>query len=360
MKEKTRREFLKKGSLAFAATGILGACSSENSKSSPSAISNQNYEWRMVTTWPPHYPILGEGADRFAKVVGEMSNGRLKIQVYGGGELVPSLEVFDAVSQGVAECGHGASYYWAGKAPATQFFTSIPFGMDAEQTYAWLNFGGGMELWKELYLQFNLVPFPCGNTGKQMGGWYNRKIESVSDLQGLKIRIPGIGAKIINKSGGTAVLSAAGEIYTNLERGVIDATEWIGPYHDWLMGFHKIAKYYYYPSFSEKQGVMELIINKSAFESLPADLQQIVAIAAEHENLKMLTEFNTKNSEYLQKMKTESDAEIIRFPEEVWRSFQKYAGESVEEIAESDAFSRKVYDSYSSFMKKISGWSELV
>ena len=172
--------------------------------------------------------MLGEGADNFAKWVKEMSGGRLQITVYGGGELVPPLGVFDAVSQGTVEMGHGAAYYWAGKSPATQFFAAVPFGFNAQALNAWLYSGGGMALWDEVYAKFNLKPFIAGNTGVQMGGWFNKEITSMDDLKGLKMRIPGLGGKVIAKAGGNAVLVAGGEIYTNLDRGVIDATEWVG------------------------------------------------------------------------------------------------------------------------------------
>ena len=197
----------------------------------------------MVTTWPPNFPILGEGCKLMADWVEKMSGGRLKIQVFGGGELVPPLEAFDAVSSGSVELANGASYYWAGKVPSAQFFATVPFGMNAQQMNGWILSGGGQELWDEVYAPFNVKGYPAGNTGVQMGGWFNKEINSLDDLKGLKMRIPGLGGKVINKAGATAVNVAGGEIYTNLERGVIDATEWIGPFHDYKMGFHKIAKY---------------------------------------------------------------------------------------------------------------------
>lgn len=359
MKNINRKDFIKKSAVALAgSSAILSACGSEK-KNEVNISSNKTYEWRMVTTWLPHFPILGESADKLAKDIETMSAGRIKIQVYGGGELVPALESFDAVSQGVAQMGHGASYYWAGKAPAAQFFTSLPFGMNTQQTYAWLLQGGGMELWRELYSQFNLIPFPAGNTGGQMGGWYNKEIKSVSDLKGLKMRMPGIGGKIITKAGGSAVLSPGGEIYTNLERGVIDATDWIGPYHDWLMGFQKIAKYYYYPTFAEPTGVIELIVNKNAYDELPEDLKEIVKTASLNANLTVLAEFESKNQEYLSKLRNETNVQIKRFPDDVIDAFKKYARESIDEIVSADSMSRKVYESYKSFQQKISGWTDL-
>lgn len=356
-----RKEFLKKAAVAAAgATALITACGREDkSIESPGIISNKSFKWRMVTAWLPHFPILGEGADRIVKDIETMSGGRLKIQVFGGGELVPAMETFDAVSQGVAQIGHAASYYWAGKSPAAQLFTSVPFGMNTQQTNAWLNYGGGMDLWRELYSNFNLIPFASGNTGGQMGGWFNKEINSVADLKGLKMRMPGLGGKIITKAGASAVLSPGGEIYTNLERGVIDATDWVGPYHDWLMGFHKIAKYYYYPSFAEPTGVVELIVNKDAFNELPDDLKEIVKSAAAKTNELMLCEFEKKNAEYLNKIKNESKVELRKFPDDVILALKKYADETLNELREVDSFSGKIMDSYNKFRSEIKSWDDL-
>lgn len=362
MKKIQRRDFLKSASVAAVATGsgmsFLSGCSTEEKDSSPAIISGKTFEWKMVTTWPPHFPILGEYADKMAEWIETISNGRLKIHVYGGGELVPALESFDAVSQGVAEMGHGAAYYWAGKIPAAQFFGSVPFGMNAQQVNSWFYGGEGLKFWQELYEPFNLVPFPCGNTGAQMGGWFNKEINSISDIKGLKMRIPGLGGKVMTKAGASAVLSPAGELYTDLDRGVIDALEWIGPYHDYLMGFNKIAKYYYYPGWHEPGSALELIINKNAFEQLPADLKEIVKTAAMAVNNIMLSEFEAKNTEYYFKMLNEK-VQFRKFPEDVLNILRKITSEVINEIASNDQKAKKIYDSYSKFHKNISEWSEI-
>lgn len=363
MKKLQRRDFLKSASVAAiaASSGVtfLSGCSTENKKGAVPINTGKTYEWKMVTTWPPHFPILGELPDRMAKWIDKMSNGRLKIHVYGGGELVPALETFDAVSNGVAEMGHGAAYYWAGKIPAAQFFGSVPFGMNAQQLNAWLFSGDGLELWQELYEPYNLVPFPCGNTGGQMGGWFNKQINSVADIKGLKMRIAGLGGKVVTKAGGSAILSPAGELYTDLDRGVIDALEWVGPYHDYLMGFHKIAKYYYYPGWQEPGPPIELIINKNAFENLPADLQKIVQRFAVGMNTIMLSEFEAKNTEYYFKMIKENNIQLKKFPDDVLDTFRKLTNEVIDEIVSGDAKSKKVYDSYLKFQKNITQWSEI-
>ncbi|MGD9807130.1 MAG: TRAP transporter substrate-binding protein [Deferribacterales bacterium] len=347
-----RRDFLKKaGVTAAAATAAFAA---PNVHAKP-----KSYKWKMVTTWAPHFPVLGEGADLVAKWITEMSDGRLKVTVYGGGELVPAMQAFDAVSQGMVEMGHASSYYWAGKSPATQFFSAVPYGMNAQQLNSWIYQGGGQELWDELYAQFNLKPFLSGNTGFQMGGWFNKEINSIADIKGLKMRIPGLGGKVIAKAGGAVVLSPGGEIYTNLERGVIDATEWVGPYHDYMMGFYKVAKFYYYPGWHECGSSTEVFVNKSKYEELPEDLKQIVQAACARANVWMLTKFESQNNIYLKKLVNEHHVQLKKFPADVLAKFKVLSEEVIQEVTEKDAMSKKVYESYSAFKKDISEWAKL-
>lgn len=355
-----RRDFLKKALVATsvaATAGVAAACSEQAAETGGGpAISTKKFQWKCVTTWPPNFPVVGESINAMAKDLEVLSGGRLKLQVYGSGELIPGLEAFDAVTSGTIEMAHGAAYYWAGKAAATQFFAAIPFGMTPQQINAWFYYGDGLKLWREIYAPFNLVPFPCGNTGVQMGGWFNREIKSVGDLKGLKMRIPGLGGQVISRLGGSAVTMAGGEIYTNLERGVIDATEWIGPYHDYTMGFHRIAKYYYYPGWHEPGTALEMFVNKSAFESLPADLQLLVETVAMKYNLLMLAEFEAKNNLYLKKIQQESSAQLLPFPDEVLRKLKEVSQEVVNEIITKDAASKKVYESYMAFKAEIQQW----
>ncbi|WP_089685787.1 TRAP transporter substrate-binding protein [Catalinimonas alkaloidigena] len=357
-----RRTFLRKGTAAALGTAVAAtaatACSSEStSPAQQSRTDNTIYRWKMVTTWPPNFPILGEGCQLFADWVEKMSAGRMRIQVYGGGELAPALEAFDAVSYGAAEMGHGASYYWAGKIPSASFFTTVPFGMNGSQMTAWLQRGGGLELWRKVYEPFNLIPFMSGNSGMQMGGWFNKEINSLADVQGLKMRIPGLGAKVLAKAGGSAVLSAAGEIFTNLERGVIDASEWIGPYHDHRMGFQKVAKYYYYPGWHEPGSIFELFANKSKFESLPDDLQEIIRAGTRWFHVWATTEFDAKNAETLQRMIEEEGVQLRAFPQEVLDAFRRYTQEVLDELTASDPTSREVYASYQKFQRQMAVWS---
>jgi TRAP-type mannitol/chloroaromatic compound transport system substrate-binding protein len=245
-----RRDFMKTvgaGSLAVGSGLAAGNASAAKAQ----------YKWKMVTTWPKNFPGLGTAANKLAYLIGEMSGGRIQVKVYGAKELVPAFEIFDAVSKGTAEMGHGAAYYWKGKSEAAQFFTTVPFGLTAQEVNAWMYYGDGLNLWKELYSQFNLVGVPAGNTGVQMGGWFNKEINSLADLKGLKMRIPGLGGEILKRLGGTPVNLPGGELFTALQSGAIDATEWIGPYNDLAFGLFKAAKYYYYPGFHEPGTILE-------------------------------------------------------------------------------------------------------
>lgn len=313
----------------------------------------------MVTTWPPNFPVLGEVCNMMADWIYKMSNGRLEIKVYGGGELVPALECFDAVKDGAAEMGHGVAYYWAGKVPAAQFFAAVPFGMNAQQLNAWILCGGGQALWEEVYAPHNLIPMLGGNTGVQMGGWFNREINNLNDLKGLKMRMPGLGGKVLEKAGGSPVLLAGGEIYTGLERGVIDATEWIGPYHDYKMGFYQIAKYYYVNGWHETGASLETLVNKEKFMSLPEDLQQIVRSAVLQANHWVLSEFEAKNSLYMKKLIEEEDVQIRYYPQEVLDQLKVYTEEAIAEITSRDPLSAKVYQAYADFNNEIKSWSKL-
>lgn len=361
-----RRKFLDKA-IATAAVvgsgGVLSACGGdEKQKKTLESVNinfNKSFRWKMVTTWPPNFPVVGEGCVLMAKWIEEMSGGRMKIHVYGGGELIPALECFDAVSNGAVEMGHGVAYYWAGKVPAAQFFGAVPFGMNANQSNSWVISGEGGKLWEEIYQPFDLLPITCGNTGVQMGGWFNREINTVDDLKGLKMRIPGLGGKVFNKAGGTAVLVSGNEVYTNLERGVIDATEWIGPYHDYKMGFYQVAKNYYYPGWHEPGATLELLINKSKLAELPSDLQQIIKTAAYRLNHWMGAEFDAKNAVFLNKLVKEEGVKLKEFPSEVLKTFNFYTQETITELVDRDPTSRKVYESYTTFRKSLESWSNI-
>ncbi len=313
--------------------------------------STQIYHWKMVTSWPKNTPGLGVSAEKIAQIINEMSAGRLQIHVYGANELVPALGVFDAVSGGSVEMGHSGAYFWRGKIPAAQFFTAIPFGMNAQEMNGWLHYGGGLELWKEIYEPFNLIPFAAGNTGVQMGGWFNREIKSVEDLKGLKMRIPGLAGEVFNAAGGTSVNIPGGELYTSLQTGVIDAAEWVGPENDLAFGFQQIAKYYYYPGWHEPGPTLELIVNKTAFESLPKDLQAIVTYATRAVNQDMLDSYTHNNSSALAELQRQG-VDIRKLPDDVLAQFYKISQEVYAQQSAKDPQIKKVYDSYKQFLDK--------
>lgn len=336
----------------------LGGCAAEQQECA-SGETVQQITWKMVTTWPPNFPGLGTGVVRLAKFIDDASNGRLKIKVYGAGELVPPFEVFGTVQRGAAEIGHGAAYYWKGKSEAAVFFTAIPFGMSAQEMNGWLYYGGGLELYRELYAGFGLVPFPAGNTGVQMGGWFNREINSLADLKGLKMRIPGWGGEVLRRAGGTPVGMPADEIFTALQTGTIDATEWIGPFNDVALGLHQAARYYYYPGWQEPGPVLECIVNRQAFDALPKDLQTIVEIACSAINDQMTAEFTARNAQSLEQLKAEGKIEVRRFPDEVLRQLRVLADEVIAELVAGDPMAARIHASFADFKKTVGAWTEI-
>ncbi|WP_339523704.1 TRAP transporter substrate-binding protein [Pseudomonas sp. EA_35y_Pfl2_R111] len=354
-----RRQILAAAGVGLAATALAGCKDKAETAGKPQeGASSQTFNWKMVTSWPKNFPGVGVGAERFAKLVDEMSNGRLKVKVYAAGELVPALEVFDAVSRGTAEMGHGAPYYWKGKVPAAQFFCASPFGPNAQEMNAWLHRGGGIELWEEVYKPFGVLPMACGSTGVQTAGWFNKEINSVEDFQGLKMRTPGLGGEVLTKMGGTVVNMPAGEIFTALQTGAIDATEWIGPYNDQALGLHKAAKYYYTPGWQEPNVTFELDINIKAWETLPADLQAIVRAAARDVNGDMLDDYNAKNMEALEQLKGEG-VEVRRLPDEVLAKLKEVAAEVVDTSAAADPVASKVWAQQKAYLQRLYEYAEL-
>ena len=309
----------------------------------------KTYRWRLVMVIPKTLPIWGTGVQAFAQKVKKITDGRLKIKVYGAGELVPALGTFDAVKSGQVQMASSAAYYWIGKIPEAAFFTSVPFGMNANGMRAWL-YQGGQELWDELYRPHGLFSLPGGNTGMQMGGWFNKEIQSLKDFKGLKMRIPGLGGKVVAKAGGKPILVPGGEIYTNLTTGVLDATEWIGPYHDYVMGFYKAAKFYYYPGWHEPGPTLELMMNAKAFAGLPQEFQQVVRSCAAELDRDMYSEWLGKDGEYFKKIQALKEVKILAFPPDVLEKFKQYA-EEAKQAAATSPIGRKIYDSFLSFKK---------
>ena len=316
-------------------------------------------EWKLVTTWPKGLPGLGAAPENFARRVNEASGGRLRIKVFGAGEIVPAFEVFDAVSRGVAEAGHGASYYWKGKIPAAVFFTAVPFGMTAQEANGWLHYGGGLALWRELYAPFGVIPYAGGSTGVQMAGWFNTRLNSREDLAGLKMRIPGLAGEVFDAAGGSAVRIAGGEVYTSMQTGVIDAVEWVGPFNDRTLGLMEVGDYYYYPGWHEPGAMLETIVNAEALAALPEDLQAIVRIAARATNTDMLDDFTANNSESLQILLRDFDTEVLPLPDDVMDALYEQSQIAIQALVDADPMAKKIAASYCAFSEKVRTYHEI-
>ncbi len=354
-----RRAFV--GAVGIGAAAGLTGCNSEkqNCASTGEIQSNKVIEWTMITTWPKNFQGLGEGAEHLAETINTLSGGRMKVTVMGANDLVPALQVFDTVAAGTVQMGHGAAYYWKGKLPVAPIFSAVPFGLNAQEMNGWLLKGGGLELWQELYAPLGLLPMPAGNSGVQMAGWFNTEIKSLEDIQGLKMRIPGLGGEVFKRAGGTPELIPGAELFSALERGRIDATEWVGPYNDLAFGLHKAAKYYYYPGWHEPGTTLEAIINLEAYNALPSDLQAIVKAACLMTNADMLAEFTKKNNAALRTLVEDHKVELRRLPDDVLDKFEELSEQVVQEIAETNAFSRKVYDSYANYKRQVYQWHQV-
>jgi len=338
---------------------LVGCGESSNEGNANDSLEQEQYNWRLVTAWPKNYPGLGMAPERIADLVEEMSNGQMKITVYGAGEQVPAFGVFDAVSSGSHQMGHSGGYFWKGKVPAAQFFTGVPFGLTADEINAWTNRGGGLELWREIYEPFNIYPIPAGNTGTQMFGWFNKEINSLEDIKGLKMRIPGIGGEVLKRAGGIPVTLPGGELFTALQTGVIDATEWVGPYNDLTFGFQQTAKYYYYPGWHEPGSMLELLINKDAWNSLPKHLQVIIETASKAVNQDILDEYTARNNKALRELVDVHGVELRRLPDDVITEFKIIANDILEENAAEDETVNKVYQSYLKFKNEVSEYHKV-
>ena len=346
--------------ISLAVLLLLAGCGQSGiEEGANTSLEQKQYNWRLVTAWPKNYPGLGMAPERIADLVEEMSNGQMKITVYGAGEQVPAFGVFDAVSSGSHQMGHSGGYFWKGKVPAAQFFTGVPFGLTADEINAWTNRGGGLELWREIYEPFNIYPIPAGNTGTQMFGWFNKEINSLEDIKGLKMRIPGIGGEVLKRAGGIPVTLPGGELFTALQTGVIDATEWVGPYNDLTFGFQQTAKYYYYPGWHEPGSMLELLINKDAWDTLPKHLQVIIETASKAVNQDILDEYTARNNKALRELVDVHGVELRRLPDDVISEFKIIANEILEENASEDETVNKVYQSYLKFKNEVSEYHKV-
>jgi len=346
-----RRKFLKNSALGgvAATTGALAA----------PAYAQGNRTLTMVTSVPDGFAIFDDAASLAASAITEMTDGALTIQKMPAGSLVGAFEVFDAVSSGQADIYHSAEYYFLNQHPAFAFFTSVPFGFTAQEINGWIHYGGGLELWRQVYAPFALIPMAGGNSGVQMAGWFNREINSVADLKGLKMRIPGLGGEVLSRAGGTAVTMPGGEIYTSMQTGVIDATEWVGPYNDMALGLHEVARYYYYPGWHETGSLLEFVVNRPAFESLPADLRAIVTYAARAANQDMLDEYTARNNAALRELTEKHGVELRRLPDDVIVELHRASEAALEDLAASDPAARRVYDSFRNFLENVTEYHHI-
>jgi TRAP-type mannitol/chloroaromatic compound transport system substrate-binding protein len=345
-----RRNFISNVAFGAGALALAGCHRAEEENKNTSANINKGKKVRLklATSWPAHFPIMGTGVDRFAERCYELSEGTLDIKVYAKNILVPAMQVFDATSAGQIDAFHSGVYYWKGKNPAFSIFGGMPLGLTSEEMITWMKFGGGYELWRELYAKFNLYPLIGGTTGPQMGGWFKKEIKTLADLKGLKMRIPGLGGEVMKSLGVNPVLLPAGEIYTSLERGTIDATEWVGPALDSMMGFSKAADYYY-TGWHEPGSILEITFNKTRWDKLSEVHKAIITVAAEEMTGNMLQEFRYKNAKALQELP--ENVQIKTFPKEMMDAAKIALNEVlVDESAKSQDFKR-VLASYEAFVK---------
>ena len=349
-----RRDFLKRTALGAATGGALAGCAPTETRTAATGERPQ-VAWRLASSYPPSLDTIFGAATVLADRVAELTGGRFSIRVAAPGEIVPGLQVMDAVQQGSVQAGHTAGYYFIGKHPALVFDTSVPFGLTARQQLAWLYEGGGLELLREVYADFNIISFPGGTTGAQMGGWFRDVIESVDDLKGLKMRIPGMGGKVMDRLGVSVQVLAGGEIYQALERSTIDAAEWVGPYDDENLGFHKIAKNYYYPGWWEPGATLTFQVNRDAWDKLPGEYQAAFETATIESSLRMMAQYDALNPAALTRL-LQQGVVLRRFSDDIMDAANRENTDLMETLASEDAAFRKIHDAWTSFRDESVRW----
>jgi TRAP-type mannitol/chloroaromatic compound transport system substrate-binding protein len=345
-----RRAFLSSGLL-----GTAGIAACAEAQQGPAVQTRKKIIWRLASSFPRGLDTIYGGAEVLADRVAAMTDGDFSIRAYPAGELVPGLQVLDAVQQGTVQLGQTCSYYYTGKNPALAFDTCVPFGLTARQQTAWLLESGGLELMRKAFADFSILNFPAGNTGAQMGGWFKREINSAADLNGLKMRIPGLGGQVMSRLGATVQVLAGGDIYPALERGAIDATEWVGPYDDEKLGFHKVAKLYYYPGWWEPGPSLSFYVNQTAWGTLPAAYQAIFKAAAQDSATVMQARYDARNPAALERILA-SDVDMRRFSDDVMGAASRESQALLEEQAAADPEYRAIYDHWSKFRKASNRW----
>jgi TRAP-type mannitol/chloroaromatic compound transport system substrate-binding protein len=323
------------------------------------AIARGGRELLMVTSWPRELPGLGTAASALARRIGELSEGRYTVKVFPSGELVDPLRTLEAVESGTADLYHSAEYYHQKKSPAFNFFAAVPFGLTATELNAWIYHGGGQALWDELGGQFGVKPLLAGNTGVQMGGWFQKEIKTIRDFKALRMRIPGLGGAVVDALGGTAVTLAGGDIFPALQAGKIDAAEWVGPWNDIVLGFHKVARNYYYPGFHEPGTSLSLGIGRKLWEGMPATDRALFEAAAAEANDRVLAAFNANNARALAELVETHKVRLRRFSNDILNALGEAAGDVVSAIGRSDPFTRRVYESFLKSRRSSLTWSKI-
>lgn len=346
-----RRAFLAAGAAALATT----ACSGPAGEGGPAVVTQRNVVWRLASSFPRGLDTLYGGAERLAERVAAMTDDHFQIRPYPAGELVPALQVMDAAQQGTVQVGHTASYYYTGKNPVLAFDTGVPFGLSSRQQSAWLYHGGGLELVQEMFADFNILTIPAGNTGSQMGGWFKREINTAADLRGLKMRIPGLGGEVMDRLGVTVQVLAGGDIYPALERGAIDATEWVGPYDDEKLGFQDAARFYYFPGWWEPGPSMSFMVNRNAWDQLPVVYQEIFRSAAREAAEETQARYDAQNPPALQRL-VEGGVQLRRFSDDIMNAARQASEAILEENANRDAMYRRVLDQWKQFREASHRW----
>ena len=355
-----RRKLLQNGATVVAAavgTGLLSSCKIRRDEQAQS-FSLPNIRWRMATSWPHSLDTIYGGAETISQRVNDLSGGRFQIRPYAAGEIVPGLEVLDAVQAGSVECGHTASYYYIGKNPAFAFGTSVPFGLTAQQQNAWLYEAGGNAALNRVYADFGVISFPAGNTGAQMGGWFNKKLDGLASLQGLKMRIPGLGGKVMAQLGVNVQVLPGGEIYLALDRGAIDAAEWTGPYDDEKLGLARAAQFYYYPGWWEPGPTLSSLVNKKAWQQLPIEYRAIFSTACYEANLMMLSRYDSLNGSALQRL-IKSGTELVPYSADILVEAQQAAFQLYSDITVKDVTFRNLFNQWQSFRQEVSAWNKI-
>ena len=363
-----RRDIVAGAAALATGAGVVGALRPK-SKTAPKSkrsdnlsapnLSQNRKQFRMATSWPKDFPGLGQMPNRFAEAMHLMSDGRIEVKVFAAGELVGATECFDATSTGAADMYHAAEYYWQGKARGFSFFTAVPMGMTAAEIMGWCEFGGGQELWDELSAKFNIKAFQAGNTGHQTGGWFRKKMESLEDFKGLRMRMPGLGGEVIRQLGGTAVTLPGGEIYQALQSGSIDATEWVGPWNDLALGFYREAPFYYAPGFHEPGSSLALGINLDVWNSLSASEQNMIRFSCKSANDSSIGEYTFKNGQAHDELKTKYGIEPQYFNTEILKRVGEIADQVVDDFGNGDALTRRIADSYFKTRNQMRYWTQM-